>query len=102
MNFRISPSTRPSRCQDLDVPPANTDLCFFVGDSVQFICRSRVSMISGIIQPGGVMDTLVIPSLQERDQMFSCSGSNDCGNDTANLVLLVQGRFRKYVLPFSP
>ena len=49
-------------------------------------------MVSGTIQPGDSEGTLVIRDVTESDNMFTCTGSNGCGDDTATLRILVQGR----------
>ena len=87
----VSSSSVPTRCADLVAAPANTDQCFFTDDSVTLSCFSRQTMRPGIIQPGGDVGTKMIRELTETDTMFTCSSSNECGNDSTSLVLLVQG-----------
>ncbi len=91
LDFEITSSSTQSRCVDLAIPPSNTDLCFFTGDTVNISCFSRLTMSPGIIQPGGNSGTLIIRELSETDTTFICTSSNECGDETETLILLVQG-----------
>ncbi len=92
MDFEVSDSSVPSRCQALNEPPSHTDLCFFPGDSITFSCFSRRTRTPGTINPGGFTGTYVLNNAMSKDLTLTCNAMNECGNDTETLLVLIQGR----------